>query len=193
MASQQGLIREKTDANVKLGERGRASKEALPGISFLYTRIFSLPPFYARTPIFEVLTSLHNTLMVVAPRSVFTFESVLECPVLERLFRVLRDRSECYATTRGHATLPRPPHTVVLGVAGARTGANAKTRRAGKTAPGAGSLSPRCSAEQLPGEVPLSGDSVLFKFKRNGSNFRFGHLPALLRLWTTACTPATHM
>ena len=91
MASQQGLIRERTDANVKLGERGMASKEALPGISFLYTRIFSLPLFYAQTPIVEVLTSLHNTLMVVvAPRSIVTFESVLKCPVLERLFRVLR-------------------------------------------------------------------------------------------------------
>ena len=163
MASQQGLIRERTDANVKLGERGRASKEALPGISFLYTRIFSLPLFYAQTPIVEVLTSLHNTLMVVAPRSIFTFESVLECSVLERLSRVQRDCSECYATTRGHATLPRPPHTVALGVAGARTGANAKTRRAGsidKTAPGTGSLGPRCGAEQLTMEVPLSGDSV---------------------------------
>ena len=148
----------------------------------MYTRIFSLPPFYARTPIVEVLTSLHNTLMVVvAPRSVFTFESVLECPVLKRLLRVLRDRSEGYATTRGHATLPRPPHTVALGVAGARTGANAKTRRAGsidKTAPGTGSLGPRCGAEQLTMEVLLSGDSVEFKFKRNGSTFRFGHLRA---------------
>ena len=170
-----------------------ASKEALPGISFLYTCIFSLPPFYARTPIFEVLTSLQNTLMVVAPRSIFTFESVLECSVLERLSRVQRDCSECYATTRGHATLPRPPHTVALGVAGARTGANAETRRAGKIAPGTGYLSPLCGAEKLPVEVPLSGDSVLFKFKRNGSNFRFGHLPALLRPWTTACTPGTHM
>ena len=182
MASQQSLIGERTDANVKLGERGRASKGALPGISFLYTLILFLPPFYARTPIVEVLTSLHNTLMVVvAPRSVFTFESVLECPVLKRLLRVLRDRSEGYATTRGHATLPRPPHTVALGVAGARTGANAKTRRAGsidKTAPGTGSLGPRCGAEQLTMEVLLSGDSVEFKFKRNGSTFRFGHLRA---------------
>ena len=53
-------------------------------------------------------------------------------------------------------------------------------------APGTGSLGTRCGVEHINVEIPPSGDSVLylFKFKRNGSNFRFGHLPALLRPWT---------
>ena len=111
-------------------------------------------------------------------------ESVFECPVLERRVRAPRDRPR----PRDRAT--PAPHSIPRDH-WRKNGRQRQTRRAGSVV--------NCSEDGLP-RSPLRRATLycgnprflmfrafLLNFKCNGSNFRFGHLPALLRPWTRRC------